>query len=472
MSEAICFTQATTLAAQIRAREISAREVLEAHLAQIERLNPQVNALVTLDVAGARAQADAADAQLAAGEAVGPLHGLPVVHKDLNETRGMRTTFGSPIFADHVPEVDAIIVERLRAAGAISLGKSNTPEFGAGSQTFNAVFGATRNPYDLSRTCGGSSGGAAVALACGMVPLADGSDMGGSLRNPASYCNVVGFRTSPGCVPSWPNRAPWSPLSVDGPMARSVADVALMLSAITGADPRAPLSSSASGASFAEALERDLRGVRVAWSTDLAGLLQVDPAVTAALAPHPATFASLGCSVEEAAPDLRSGDEIFMTLRALSFETNLGPLLDTHRDQLKDTVIWNIEAGRALSGAQVARALRLQGELIEQMRAFFTRYDFLALPVAQVPPFPIEQPYITEINGVAMSNYIEWMRSCYLITVTGLPAISVPAGFTPEGLPIGLQIVGGPRNERGVLEIAHAFEQATGFGQRRPYVRG
>lgn len=468
MAEALYYQSAVELAGLIRTREVSAQEVLEAHLARIEHVNPQVNAIVTLDREGAQAQAQAADAKLAAGEPVGPLHGLPVVHKDLFETKGMRTTYGSPIFADHVPDFDALIVERLRAAGAISLGKSNTPEFGAGSQTFNAVFGATRNPYDLSRTCGGSSGGAAVALAAGMVPLADGSDMGGSLRNPASFNNVVGFRTTPGRVPVWPTRTPWSPLSIDGPMARSVADLALMLSAVVGPDPRAPLSINEPGAPFAGSLERDLRGVRVAWSSDLGGLLHVDTAVSAVLALHAATLQSLGCVVEEAAPDLSDGDEIFMTMRALSFETNLGPLLDTHRAQLKDTVIWNIEAGRALTGADVARAQRLQGELYQRVLAFFANYDFLALPVAQVPPFAVEQPYVTEINGIQMRNYIEWMRSCYLITVTGLPAISVPAGFTPEGLPVGLQIVGRPRDELGVLQIAHAFEQATRFGKRRP----
>jgi amidase len=470
MAEALYYRSALELVELIRTREVSVRELLEAHLEQIERVNPLVNAIVTLDVEGARAQARAADARLAAGEPVGPLHGLPVLHKDLFETKGMRTTYGSPIFADHVPDFDALIVERLRAAGAISIGKSNVPEFGAGSQTFNTVFGATRNPYDLNRTCGGSSGGAAVALATGMVPLADGSDMGGSLRNPASFNNVVGFRTSPGRVPVWPTRTPWSPLAVDGPMARSVVDLALMLSVIAGPDLRAPLAISEPGASFGVSMERDLRGVRVAWSADLGGLLQVDQAVHAVLAPHVTTLRSLGCTVEEAAPDLSDGDEIFMTLRALSYETGLGPLLDTHREQLKDTVIWNIEAGRALTGADVARALRLQGELYQRVLTFFAKYDFLALPVAQVPPFPVEQPFVTVINGVQMSNYIEWMRSCYLITVTGLPAISVPGGFTPDGLPVGLQLVGRPRDERGVLQLAYAFEQATGFGKRRPQI--
>lgn len=471
MPDDICAMTATELAAHIRARALSCREVMAAHLDRIERVNPKVNAIVTLLPEQALAAADAADEALASGSAPppeeAPLFGLPVAHKDLNETRGVRTTYGSPIFADYVPAFDCLTVERLRRAGAIAVGKTNTPEFGAGSQTFNPVFGATRNPYDLSKTCGGSSGGAAVALACGMVPIADGSDMGGSLRNPAGYCNVVGFRTTPGRVPIWPDPSPFLPLSVDGPMARTVSDVALMLSAMAGPDPRAPLAIGEPGARFAGPLERDLRGLRVAWSPDLGGL-PVDPRVAAVFAERRADFEAIGCSVEEATPDFSGADEIFITLRALRFELGLGELLDHHRDQLKDTVIWNIEAGRRLSGPAVGRAMRLQSELLARMRAFFSRYDALVLPVSQVPPFPIEQPYVTEINGVRFENYIEWMRSCYWITVTLQPAIAVPAGFTPEGLPVGLQIVGRPRDELGVLQLAYAYEQATKFYERRP----
>lgn len=463
----ICFMPATELLGRIRARNLSVVEVVEAHLRRIEQVNPQVNAVVTLLPEQALAEARAADAALAKGHADAPLFGLPVAHKDLAETKGVRTTYGSPIFRDFVPDFDSLIVERLKAAGAISIGKTNTPEFGAGSQTFNPVFGPTRNPYDLSKTCGGSSGGAAVALACGMVPLADGSDMGGSLRNPAGYCNVVGFRTSPGRVPSWPDHAPWVPLSVDGPMARTVGDVALMLSAIVGPDPRAPLAISEPGDRFRHSLERDLRGARVAWSPDLGGL-PIDPRVAAVIAAQRSTFAAIGCVVEEATPDFSDADEVFQVLRALRFELGMGALLETHRDQLKDTVVWNIEAGRKLSGPQVGRAMRLHTELYQRVRAFMEQYDFLVLPVSQVPPFPIEQPYITEINGVQMGNYIEWMRSCYYITLTGLPAISVPAGFTPEGLPVGIQIVGRYRDELAVLQLAYAFEQATGYGRRRP----
>ncbi|MBX0326454.1 amidase [Oscillochloris sp. ZM17-4] len=460
---------AVDLAARIRERSLSATEVMSAHLARIAQVNPALNAIITLLPDQAMAAARAADAALARGEAVGPLFGLPVAHKDLAETKGIRTTFGSPIFRDHVPDFDAPIVARLRAAGAITIGKTNTPEFGAGSQTFNQVFGATRNPYDLGKTCGGSSGGAAVALAAGMIPIADGSDMGGSLRNPAGYCNVVGFRTSPGRVPSWPDSTMWLPLGVDGPMARTVADVALMLQALVGPDPRAPLSFGEGGALFAQPLEAETRGLRVAWSADLGGL-PLDPRTRAAFEAQRATFEALGCVVEEAAPDFRDADEIFQVLRAFRFELGLGAHLDAHRDQLKDTVIWNIEEGRRLSGPQVGRAMRLHSELFQRVRAFMEQYDFLVTPVSQVPPFPIDQPYVTEIDGVQMGNYIEWMRSCYYITLTGLPSIAVPAGFTPEGLPVGLQIVGRYRDELSVLRLAHAYEQATQLWRRRPQI--
>jgi amidase len=462
-----CFLPAHVLAEQIRTRHVSAREVMEAHLRQIEQINPQVNAIVTLLPEQALAQADAADAQIARGDLLGALHGLPIAHKDLVETRGIRTTYGSPIYRDHVPDVDALIVERLRAAGAITIGKTNTPEFGAGSQTFNPVFGATHNPYDLGRTCGGSSGGAAVALACGMLPIADGSDMGGSLRNPAGYCNVVGLRPSPGRVPSWPSRTSWSPLSVEGPMARTVRDVALLLSVLAGPDPRVPLSISEAGARFATTLDADLRGLRIAWSRDLGGL-PIDPEVARVIDAQRATFEALGCAIDDATPDLTDADTIFKIFRAWHFELGLGELLTTQREQLKDTVIWNIEQGQKLSGAELGWAEKARTELHQRMIDFFGRYDVLITVVSQVPPFAIDQPYVTEINGVKLDNYIDWMRSCYLISATGLPALSVPCGFTASGLPVGLQLVGGWRDEWRILQLAHAFEQATGFWQQRP----
>lgn len=465
----LCFLTATELAHRIRTKAVSCREVMEAHLAQIERVNPKVNAIVTLLPEQALDHAHQADEALVRGEAVGPLHGLPIAHKDLVLTKGIRTTFGSPIFQDFVPEQDEIIVERLRGAGAITIGKTNTPEFGAGSQTFNAVFGETLNPYDLTKTCGGSSGGAAVALACGMQPLADGSDLGGSLRNPASFCNVVGFRPSPGRVPVWPARVGWCPLPVEGPMARTVQDVALMLSVIAGPDPRAPLSISEPGDVFHRPLERNFAGVRIAWSRDLGGL-PIDPRVTAAIDKQRGVFTSLGCTVEDAQPDLRDADETFRVWRAWLFELGFGEMLRTHRARMKNTVVWNIEEGEKLTGPQIGQAERKRTELYQRVRQFMERYEFLILPVSQVPPFDVTQRYVTEINGVKLDTYLDWMRSCYYITVTGLPAISAPCGFTPEGLPVGVQIVGRHHDDFGVLQLAHAFEQATGFGRQRPGV--
>jgi amidase len=463
----LCFLTAIELTQRIRARSISCVEVMEAHLRQIERVNPQVNAIVTLAPEQALAQARAADAALRRSDAVGPLHGLPVAHKDLVQTKGMRTTSGSPIYADFVPDVDDLIVTRIRKAGAILIGKTNTPEFGAGSQTFNPVFGATRNPYDCTKTCGGSSGGAAVALACGMLPIADGSDTGGSLRNPASFCNVVGFRPSPGRVPHCSDRAAWQTLSVLGPMARTVADAALLLSAMAGPHPCSPIALQKPGAHFRQPLDRDFHGVRVAWSRTSGGL-PVDPEVTAVLEQARPALETIGCIVEEVEPDFTGADEAFRVWRAWGYEQKLGELADTHRDRLKETILWEIERGRALTGPQIGRAERLRTALYHRMRRFMQTYEFLALPVVQVPPFPIEQPYVTEINGVPMETYIDWMRSCYYVSITGFPAISVPAGFTRDGLPVGLQLVGRHHNDFGVLQLAHAFEQATGHWRRRP----
>jgi amidase len=459
---------ATEIVRHIRARAISIREVMEAHLRQIEQFNPSVNAIVTLLPEKALADATQADAALGRGEALGVLHGLPMAHKDLTATKGIRTTFGSPLLSEYVPQENAIVVDRLHAAGAITIGKTNVPEFGAGSQTYNEVFGETRNPYDLTKTCGGSSGGAAVALACGMMPLADGSDQGGSLRNPASFCNVVGLRPSPGRVPSWPTLTPWSPLSTDGPMARTVADVALLLSAMAGPDSRSPLSISEDGAVFAQPLSRDFKGTRIAWSRNLGGSFPVDPRVTAVIDSQRDTFADLGCSIEDAEPDLEGADEAFKVLRAVIFEVSLGAFFDVRRDQLKETVAWNIEQGRKLTGPQVGRAESLQGQLYQRMREFMAAYEFLILPVSQVPPFDVSERWVKSIEGLRMETYIDWMKSCCFVSVTGNPAISVPCGFTPEGLPVGVQIVGRHRDDLGVLQLAFAFEQATQFWRRRP----
>ena len=456
----ICQLPATELARRIRAKEVSAREAVSAHLDRITRINPSVNAIVTLVADQAMERARLADDALARGAAIGPLHGLPIAHKDLQITKGIRTTFGSPIYEHFVPAEDSLLVERIRRAGAILVGKTNTPEFGAGSQTFNPVFGATRNPYDTTKTCGGSSGGAAVVLACGMLPLADGSDMGGSLRNPASFCAVVGLRPSPGRVPTWPARLGWSPLSVDGPMARNVADVALFLSAIAGPDPRSPIALGETGRRFAARLDRDVDGVRVAWWKDLGGV-PFDPAVTQVVHDQRAVFESLGCIVEDAEPDFTGADDAFKTLRAVAFAAGYRDLVATERARLKDTILWELERASRITANEIGQAEVMRTDLYHRMRQFFERHEFFVLPTAQVVPFDVDEPYPTEIAGVKMTTYIDWMKSCYYISVAGNPAISVPCGYTAEGLPVGLQIVARHHDDWGLLQIAHAFEQAV-----------
>ncbi len=470
MSKELCFLPATELAAMIRIRQVSAVEVMQAHLVQIARVNPKVNAIVTLDAEGALARAKAMDEKQARGEELGPLHGLPMAHKDLFLTKGMRTTMGSPIFKDHVPDRSMLVVDRSWDAGAICIGKTNTPEFGAGSQTFNSVFGATRNPYDLTKTCGGSSGGAGVALATGMVPLADGSDLGASLRNPGNFCNVVGLRPSPGRVPSYPAKHLWGTLSVEGPMGRTVADTALLLSVQAGPDHRVPISLSEQGSTFRSSLKRDFKDTRIAFSPDFGGQVPVDKRVESIIAAQGKVFADLGCVLEDRVPDFSGAHEVFLNLRAHLFELNNGEYLDRHRDKLKQTVIWNIEAGRKLSAADIARADAERSRIYERVSKFFETYEYLVTVVNQVPPFPIDQEYVTEINGEKLDTYLDWMKSCYYITITGHPAISVPAGFTDDNLPVGIQIVGRHNADFSVLQLAHSFEQATQVWKRRPTV--
>jgi amidase len=458
----ICQLPATELARRIHAKDLSAREVVSACLDRIARVNPSVNAIVTLVADEAMERARLADEALARGEPVGLLHGLPIAHKDLQITRGVRTTFGSPIYKDFVPADDSLLVERIKRAGAILVGKTNTPEFGAGSQTFNPVFGATRNPYDTTKTSGGSSGGAAVALACGMLPLADGTDMGGSLRNPASFCGIVGLRPSPGRVPTWPARLGWSPLSVDGPMARTVSDVALFLSAIAGPDSRSPLAIAEPGTRFGRPLGRDFKGVRVAWWKDLGGL-SFDPAVTQVVNAQRARFESLGCLVEDAEPDFAGADEAFKTLRAVSFVANYRELVAKHGPLVKDTILWELERAERMTAKDIGEAEVMHTNLYHRVRQFFQQHEFFVLPTVQVSPFDLNLPYPTVIAGEPMTTYIDWMKSCYYISVAGTPAISVPCGFTPDGLPVGLQIVARHQDEWGLLQIAHAFEQAVGL---------
>lgn len=454
--------------AALHRKEISARELLELHLGRIETVNPSVNAIVSLDQSRARAAALVADEALAAGVEPGPLHGLPFVVKDTHELAGWRTTYGSPLMASHVAGDDELHVARIRAAGAVVLGRSNVPEFAAGSHTFNPVFGTTLNPYDLSRSAGGSSGGAAAALATGMVPLADGSDMGGSLRNPASFCNVVGLRPSLGRVPQWPTGNAWETTSVAGPLARSVSDLALLLSVLAGPDRHVPLALGDPGAMFAPPLSGSLSGLRVALSVDLGGAFEVDPAVAAVVESAGDVLAASGAVVAAAYPLLPEAEDTFRTLRAWHFHARLGPLLAEHPDGFKQSLADNIRAGEPLTGSDVARAYAQRTALGERMVSFFADHDVLVMPVSQVPPFPADQEFPTVVDGRPMESYLDWMRSAYFITVTGCPAISVPAGFTADGLPVGIQIVAAHNQERRLLEVAHAFEQATGHGDRRP----
>lgn len=463
----VCFLSAVEMARLIRTRQLSAREALAGHLQQIERVNPQVNAIVSLAAELAAAEAAQADERQARGQELGPLHGLPTAHKDLLATRGIRTTYGSPLFQDFVPTEDDLVVERMRRAGAVTLGKTNTPEFGAGSQTFNRIFGATRNPYDLTRTCGGSSGGAAVALACGMVPVASGTDVGGSLRNPAAFCNVVGFRPSVGRVPDPGAAFGWSTLSTAGCLGRSVADVALALSAIAGPHRRAPLSLPEPGEQFARPLGRDFQGARVAWFKDLGGV-PFDAGLRAVVDSQRATFEALGCIVEQAEPDFARADAAFRVLRAWHSAATHGDRLRQHPGAFKDTLRGEIETGLRLTGAEIAQAEIARTHFWRCFQEFLENYDYFVLPTTQLPPFDINTPHPTEIAGVQMDCYIDWMKSCWYISATGCPAVSVPAGFTPEGLPVGLQIVGRGNADFSVLQLAHAFETATGFGQGRP----
>jgi amidase len=468
-ASSLCFLSAVEMASLIRTKQLSAREALAEHLKQIDRVNPKVNAIVTLVPEMAAKAAAEADEKQARGETLGPLHGLPVAHKDLIETRGIRTTFGSPLFKDFIPTEDNIIVERMARAGAITLGKTNTPEFGAGSQTFNTIFDATRNPYDLTKTCGGSSGGAAVALACGMVPVASGSDAGGSLRNPAAFCNVVGFRPSPGRVPN-PNAGfAWSTMSTAGCLGRSVADLALALSTIAGPEPRAPLSIDEPGQLFARPLNRTFKSTRVAWFKDLGGV-PFDPRVRTVVDGHRTTFESLGCIVEQAEPDFAPAEIYFRVIRAWSAAASYGAQLRQHPDAFKDTLKDEIERGQRLTGEDVAHAEVAHSQIWRRFQSFLDKYEYFILPTTQLPPFDVNTPWPTEIAGVHFTNYIDWMKACWYISATGNPAASVPAGFTSEGLPVGIQIVGRDKADFSVLQLAHAFEQATRFGKKLPSI--
>jgi amidase len=467
-AEEICFMETTTLVELLRAKKVSSVEVMKAHLSQIARVNSRVNAIVTLvEEEQLLAQAQAADNALAKGTWLGPLHGLPIGVKDLHATKGIRTTYGSPLFKDEIPKLDCLLVAREKKAGGIVIGKTNVPEFGLGSQTYNRVFGATKNPYDLTKTCGGSTGGGAVAAACGMAPLADGSDYGGSLRNPPNFCGVVGLRPSPGRVPNTPADLAWQPFSVSGGVARNVKDLAYFLSVLAGPDERIPISIEQPGGLFAERLEgRSFRGVRVALFRDMG--LPWDPEVKETVRDQGKVFESLGCVVEEAEPDFRDANECFLAWRHWTMESAFGDLIATHGDQLNEYVHWHVEEGRKLTGPYLSRLEMKRSALYQQVHDFMQKYEFFLLPVNQVLPFDVTQHYPTEINGVKMENYLAWMKSAYYISTTGNPAASVPCAYSRSGLPIGVQIVGRNHDDWGVMQMAFAFEQARHLEKRKP----
>jgi amidase len=468
----LCFLPATELARLYRARKVSPLEVMQAILARIDAVNPAVNAYVTVAretaLSGARAATRALGRK---GKALPPLHGVPVSIKDLFSTKGIRSTWGSLIYKDHVPNGDDLLVQRLKAAGAIVVGKTNTPEFGAGGNTFNAVFGATRNPWNPTLSSGGSSGGAAVAAATGMGPLALGSDLGGSLRVPAAFCGVVGFRTTPGLISSHPRTLVWDTLGVTGPIARTVADVALMLSAMAGPDDRAPLSYEVDASQFTRAVKGpSIKGWRVAWTPDLDGLIPVDEEVCRVAKDALRVFRSLGARVEAACPAFSEVPDIICGTRALAMVAFHADKLPEWRESMQKELVRDIEYGLTLTTREIARSEVLRSVLWNRMQTFMATRDLLVLPTVAVPPFPVEQPYPTEINGKPLDTYFQWFSLTYAITLTGLPAISVPCGFTRGGLPVGLQIVGRRRQEAAVLRAAAAFEAAAPWAGRIPPV--
>ncbi|HJQ58877.1 MAG TPA: amidase family protein [Vineibacter sp.] len=450
----------------LKRRQVSPLELIDAAQARTEALDGAVNAMVTRTFDRARQKAKTL--QLPDPATPGWLGGLPLAVKDLNDVEGVRTTFGSLAFKDNVAERTCLSVQHLEAMGGLVVGKSNTPEFGAGAQTFNEVFGITRNPWDTRLTCAGSSGGAAVVLASGQVWLATGSDLGGSLRTPASFCGVVGFRPSPGRVPFGPSVLPLNTFPVNGPMGRCVADVALMLDATAKPHPLDPLSYDAPTVPYAEAVANPVAPKKVAWGGGFNGLCPLDPEVEAICRAAALRFAELGAAVEDKAPDASGARDAFQVFRGHFMAASHGALLERHRDLLKPEVIWNIGYGLALSSAELRRASLEQGLLYNRFVRFMGDFDILAVPTAPVPPFPVEQRYVESINGQIMPSYIDWVLVTSIVTMTGLPSVSLPAGFTKSGLPVGLMLVGRPRGEAALLSAARLFEDVVGLNKKVP----
>ncbi|MGQ9695870.1 MAG: amidase [Thermodesulfobacteriota bacterium] len=464
------FAPANKLREAIRQKYISPVEIVEVILRRIEKINPQVNAFCTVVPEIALQAARKVEEELTRGQEIKPLHGIPVSIKDLTITAGIRTTFGSKIFENYIPEEDALIVQRLKRAGAIILGKTNTPEFGAGANTYNTVFGATRNPWGLTHTCGGSSGGAAVALACGLGPLATGSDLGGSLRIPASFCGVVGFRTTPGLIPIYPRLLGWDTMTVEGPMARTVKDMAIMLSVMAGRDDLSPISLPVEGGTFLSAVENpDIKNLKIAWSPDLR-LIPVDNEVKKISEAAAYRFEELGAVVTTDQPDYAGLREVIQVTRAWRMAALYAEALKKFRDQMNPNLVANIEQGLKLSGEAVGRAEKNRTLIYQRVHRFFEKYDLLVTPTVAIPPFPVEIPYPKEINGQPMADYTDWFILTYAISITGHPAISIPCGFTAAGFPVGLQIIGRRLAEATVLKAAAAFEIICPWIEYKPQV--
>lgn len=438
----------------LRAEELSAVELLQAHIDHIEQVDPYVNAVVTRCFDQAVSDAKQLDAS---GNKEALLAGIPIAHKDLVSTRGIRTTFGSPLHADHVPEHNDYIIDRMVNAGAISIGKTNVPEFGAGSHTFNRVFGPAHNPYDLERTCGGSSGGAAVALATRMTSLADGSDLGGSLRNPGAFCNVIGFRPTNNVLPPSLTADNALNLASLGPMARTVDDVALLFEAMTAEQPNPD---------FARVEPKSLTNCRVAFSEDFGGL-PVEPTIKQKIRDVATTLADAGAELTEATIDLTNAREIFHTLRGWSFKNRYDNLTPWQKVELKPTILWNLAYGQALTNEDLNRVAGQRTALRHRTSEFFDKYDLLIGPTTQVLPFPIPIDWIREIEGVQMDTYIDWMESCSWITTTECPALSMPAGFI-DGLPVGVQLIGPHGTDNTLLRLAKAIEPLVSSAQVLP----
>jgi amidase len=464
---------AVTLAKTIKAKEVSCRAVMEAFLNHIDRINSKVNAIVSIqDRETLLKQADERDAQLARGEYLGWLHGFPQAVKDLTATKGILTTQGSPLLKNFIPQADAFLVERLKKSGAIIIGKTNTPEFGLGSQTYNNVFGTTLNAYDQKKTAGGSSGGASVSVALHMQVVADGTDFGGSLRNPPAFNNVFGFRPSYGRVPSGPADDVFvRQLGYPGPIGRTVSDVALLLSVLAGYDTRDPLSIEQDASVFLEPLKRDFQGTRIAWLGDFDGYLAMEPGILELCRDSFKAFESIGCTIEEAQPDFPAEKRwaTFVTLRHWLTAGNLGHFYDdsAQREQLKPEAQWEVEGGLRLSAMDVYRASANRTSVYQAANRLFKTYDYLLLPTSQVFPFAADLHWPQEINGRKMDTYHRWMEVCFFATLIGCPVINVPVGFNQDGLPMGMQIIGRNHADLAVLQLAYSYEQATRWVSKR-----